>query len=353
MATLANRSPWLHSHMRAVTQTHYGNPEDVLVVQDMPVPVPGPGQVRVRVMAASVHADVWHMVTGKPFILRLMGSGVRRPNQPIPGTDVAGIVESVGEGVLGFAQGDAVFGECGAGFDWANAGAYAELACVSQTALTHKPKLLSFEQAASVPTSGLVALHTLLGAFPLVAGQRVLINGSAGALGSLALQVAKAHGAHVTAVDEAFKLPYLQQLGADAVVDYRSHPVMELKDTFDLIYDVASTLSVSKCRHLFKTGGKMIWIGHDHYGAVGRTVLGSVPKAMGLALAAAWDVNLAKIVFTAPDRTKGMRVLTGMLAAGQITPVVHKVFALEEAKAALALLQSGKNLGRILLSPVS
>jgi len=337
--------------MRAVTQTHYGNPEDVLVVRDMPAPQPGPGQVRVRVMAASVHADVWHAITGRPFILRLMGSGLRCPSQPIPGTDVAGIVDSVGEGVVGFVQGDSVFGECGIGFQWANAGAYAELACVPQTALAHKPKFLSYEQAAAVPTSGLIALHTMLGAFPLRAGHRVLINGSAGALGSLALQIAKAQGAHVTAVDEAFKLPYLQQLGADTVVDYRSRPVEQLKETFDLIYDVASTLSVSGCRHLFKEGGKLVWIGHDHYGAAGRAVFGSAPKGLGLALAATWDANLSKPIFTAPDRTKGMRVLTGLLAAGQITPVVYKAFALEEAKAAFALLQSGKHQGRIVLVP--
>ncbi len=303
-----------------------------------------------RVRAASVHADAWHAITGQPLILRLMGAGLRRPKQTIPGTDVAGTVEGVGAGVDGFAVGHTVFGECGTGFQWANAGAYAELACVQAAALAHVPSGLTFEQAATVPTSGLIALHTMLGAFALRAGHRVLINGSAGALGSLALQIAKAQGAHVTAVDVASKLPYLQQLGADATVDYRAQPVAQLLDTFDLIYDVASTLRLSACRHLLNDGGKFVMIGHNHYGTVGRAVLGSVPKALGLALAASWNPHLPKPIFTAPDRTKGMAQLVALLVAGRITPLVSNTFALADVRQAFALLQSGQHQGRIVLA---
>ena len=338
------------TRMRALTQTRYGKPDEVLAEEDVPVPTPGPGQVLVRVRAASVHADVWHAITGMPLILRTMGSGLLRPKQRIPGTDVAGTVATVGDGVQGFAVGEAVFGECGTGFQWANAGAYAEWACVQAAALAPMPAGLSFEQAAAVPTSGLIAMNTMLSAFALRAGHRVLINGSAGALGCVALQIAKAQGAHVTAVDEARKLPYLQQLGADATVDYKAQPVAQLREQFDLVYDVASTLRLSECRHLLKEGGKFVLIGHDHYGTVGRSVIGSVPAMLGMALAASWDKHLPKPNFSPADRTQSMARLADMLASEGIKPAVSHVFALADAKQAFALLQSGQRQGPIVLT---
>jgi NADPH:quinone reductase-like Zn-dependent oxidoreductase len=186
----------------------------------MPVPAVGAGDVRVRVRAASLHPDVWHVVTGRPAVLRLMGAGRTRPRQPIPGTDMAGVVEAVGPQVTRFRPGDAVFGETIPAMQWVNGGAFAEYVSVPEHLLALKPANVTFEQAASVPTAGYIALLNLPDLRQVGPGRRVLVNGAGGGVGTLVVQIAKAHGAHVTAVDTAGKLPMLRALGADVVVDY-------------------------------------------------------------------------------------------------------------------------------------
>ena len=208
--------------MKAILQTAYGQPAQVLKLGEAGKPVPNRGEVLVRVKATSVHADVWHVVKGWPYVLRSMGSGLARPKNPIPGTDMTGVVEALGEGVTRFQAGDAVFGECAKGFQWANGGAYAEYVAVSQEAFARKPDNVSFEQAASVPTPGLIAWHNLMGPRPWRAGQHVLINGAAGGVGAVALQLAKAHGATVTAVEHTSTLAMVRALGADHVLDSSS-----------------------------------------------------------------------------------------------------------------------------------
>src|SRR5262249_13587779 len=168
---------------------------------------------------ASMHPDIWHVIVGYPLLLRLMGNGVRRPKRQIPGTDLAGIVESVGKRVTRLKAGDEVFGEA-AVFGWLNGGAFAEFAAVPEDFLALKPKTVTFEQASAVPTAGMIALQNLGGA-KRPARRTVLINGAGGCMGPIAVQIAKADGAHVTAVDGAEKLPMLRSLGADHVIDYR------------------------------------------------------------------------------------------------------------------------------------
>ncbi|MCI0437076.1 MAG: NAD(P)-dependent alcohol dehydrogenase, partial [Gemmatimonadetes bacterium] len=199
----------IHQSMKAVVQDRYGSP-DLLEVRDVPEPVPGDDEVLVRVRAASLHPDVWHVVTGQPWVLRVMGAGVLRPANRIPGTDMAGIVERVGNRVRRFRPGDAVFGETGAKHQWANGGAYAELVAVPHDLLESKPVNLTFEQAASVPASGYIALSNLRDRDRFGPGRTVLINGAGGGVGSLALQIVKAHGARVTAVDSTGKLEVLR-----------------------------------------------------------------------------------------------------------------------------------------------
>src|SRR5680860_1243746 len=188
--------------MRAVVQDRYGS-ADVLQVRDVDTPVVGDDEVLVRVRAASVHPDVWHVVSGRPYVLRLMGSGLRRPRNRVPGTDVAGQVEVVGRNVTRLRPGDEVFGETVSGYQWHNGGAFAEYVAVPERALAPKPRNVSFEQAAAVPTSGLHAL----------------VNGAGGGVGAFAVQLAKAVGATVTGVDAAGKLDLLRSLGADHVID--------------------------------------------------------------------------------------------------------------------------------------
>jgi NADPH:quinone reductase-like Zn-dependent oxidoreductase len=205
--------------MKAIVQERYGSCDD-LELREVAKPIAGRDEVLVRVRAAALHPDVWHVVRGRPYILRVMGGGFARPRNPIPGTDVAGIVEAVGDDVRRFRAGDAVFGETTHAHPWTNGGAFAEYVSVPARLLAMKPDNVSFEQAASVPTSGLIALLNLRGGRLLQPGQKVLVNGAGGGVGTIALQIAKAHGAHVTAVDSARKLAMLRALGADEVVDF-------------------------------------------------------------------------------------------------------------------------------------
>lgn len=199
--------------MKAVIQTRYGSP-DLLEVREVDVPRIGDREVLVRVHAASLHPDVWHVVTGRPYVLRLMGAGLLKPRNPIPGTDMAGVVEGVGPGATRFQPGDAVFGETIPAMQWVNGGAFAEYVSVQEDLLAVKPDNVSFAQAASVPSSGFIVLLNLRGLEQRAPAGRALINGAGGGVGTLALQLLKAHGAHVTAVDSAARLAMLRSLGA-------------------------------------------------------------------------------------------------------------------------------------------
>lgn len=178
-----------------MVQDRYGAVDRVLHLGEVPVPEVDDDEVLVRVRAASVHPDVWHVVTGRPYVLRLMGSGVRRPQSRIPGTDLAGRVESVGRRVARFRVGDEVFGESLRGFQWRNGGTFAEFVAVPEQILEAKPPGVTFEEAASLPTAGIIAVHNLRYGERLGADQDVLINGAGGGVGSIAVQLAKAAGA--------------------------------------------------------------------------------------------------------------------------------------------------------------
>ena len=337
--------------MKAIVQTRYGAPEEVLELRDIDMPVPGADQVRVRVHAASVHADVWHVVVGLPYVLRWMGSGIRAPKYPVPGTDLAGVVESVGTEVTRFKVGDAVFGESHSGMQWKNGGAFAEYACVGEDGLATKPETVSFEQAAAVPTAGYIALANMRGRAAVQAGQHMLINGAGGGVGSIALQVAKARGATVTAVDTAEKLDMLRRLGADRVVDYKQQDVTRLDARFHIIFDVASTLKLSDCKRIFEPEGVYVIIGHDHYGTAGRRVLGSIPQMFALMARAPFSPHLASADFSLPDKQEVMNELKTLLETGQLTPVIDRTFGLDEVHNAILRLKEGRGLGKIILTP--
>ena len=206
--------------MKAIIQTAYGPPDEVLELRDIDKPVIGDDEVLVRVRAASLHPDVWHTVRGVPYVLRIMGAGLREPKNRVPGTDVAGHVEVVGTNVTRFRPGVEVFGEIVKGNQWRNGGAYAEYAAAPEAALGLKPANITFVQAAAVPTSALIAHRALLGEGRIRPGQNVVINGAGGGVGTFAVQIAKAYGADVTAVDSAEKLDMLRSIGADRVIDY-------------------------------------------------------------------------------------------------------------------------------------
>ena len=334
--------------MEAIVQDRYGSIDD-LRLQTVPDPVPADDEVLVQVRATSVHPDVWHVVTGHPTLLRLMGAGVRRPSQRVPGTDLAGVVVSVGAGVTRFAPGDEVFGETIRGIQWHNGGAYAQLATAPEHGLARKPPSVSFEEAAAVPTVGLIALANL----PqerVPAGCRVLVNGAAGGVGSMTVQLAKAYGAHVTAVDAAHKLDLLRELGADRTIDYAAEDFTQACEQWDLVVDIPGNHPFRAIRRVLASDGRYVLIGHDAFGAKGHRLLGGVPYAVGLMARSAVTPQLRPGPSPTPDKAASMRLLADMLERRQLRVVIDRVFPLAEAREALHHLASGRATGRIVLS---
>ena len=336
--------------MKAIVQRAYGEPEDVLSLQDIDRPTIKDDEILVRVRAASVHPDVWHVVTGRPYILRLMGSGLRRPKNRVPGTDVSGVVESTGGKVTRFKPGDEVFGECIKGYQWVSGGAYAEHAVVRPEWIALKPSNATFEQAASVPTSGIIALSGLRNQGKLAAGQKVLINGAGGGVGFLAVQIAKAHDAEVTAVDNKAHLDVLRSAGADRVIDYTQQDFTQSGERYDLILDIPGNHPFSRIKSALTPDGIYVLIAHDGYGRSGGKWFGSIPKVFGLMARTPFSRHLPKSGFSMPNKQESMAVLRELMEAGQITPILGKTFPLAEAAQAIRYLADGRALGRVVLT---
>ncbi len=333
--------------MRAIVQARYGSIDD-LELREIPTPVPAADEVLIQVRAASVHPDVWHVVTGQPTALRLMGSGVRRPKRSVPGTDVAGVVVAVGRNVTRFRRGDEVFGETIRGNQWRNGGAYAEYATAPEEGLALKPVATSFEEAAAVPTLGLIALNNL--PLPRVpAGHRVLVNGAAGGVGSVAVQLARSYGAEVTAVDGPHKLDLLRDLGVDRTIDYTVEDFTRSSARWDLIFDVPGSHSFAEIRRVLNPGGRYVLIGHDAFGATGHRWLGSIPRMLGLVVRSAFTPELRGGSLTPPDKRSSMATLSDLLTTSQLRVPIARAFPLAEAGQALHFLASGQAVGRVVL----
>jgi len=341
--------------MKAIVQEKYGSPRDVLTLREISKPVVGDDEVLVRVRAAAVHADLWHAVTGRPYSWRLM-LGLRAPKRPVPGTDIAGVVESVGARVTRFKSGDEVFGQTLRRFGLSNAGAFAEYASAPEQSLAWKPHNVTFEQAASVPSSGYIAFANLRHLQDDMEGQRVLVNGAGGGVGTIALQMLKARGAHVTAVDAGPKLAMLQSLGADKTIDYTRTNFLEHGIRYDLIFDIASNFSLQECRRALKSAGLLVWIGHEHYGrAKGGPILGrGFPQMFRLMARSIFgDPNLPKMKFppVIPSLNESMAALRDFMAEGKLVPWVERTYPLECAVEAFRALEEGTVLGKVVLAP--
>jgi len=336
--------------MQAVVQDAYGDPDRVLHMRSVAVPAIRDNDVLVRVRAASMHPDVWHVVTGRPYILRLVWSGLLRPRNPIPGTDMAGTVEAVGRNVSAFRPGDAVFGETYRELAWRNGGAYAEFVAVPQDVLAPKPANVSFAQAASVPTSGYIAVLNLQNGSLVPPAGRVLINGAAGNVGSIAIQLCKTWGAHVTAVDATGKLDLVRALGADAAIDYTQEDFTRRGDRYNLILDVASNLSLASCRDSLTPDGYYVPIGHDHFGRAAGRVFGSLPRFITLMLFKRFLRHLPNTGYSPPAKQAVIATLKSLLETGRLTPVVDRSFPLGDVPAAMRYLQGGRANGRIIIA---
>lgn len=336
--------------MKAIIQSRYGSPDALELRDDVAVPVVRDDEVLVRVYAASVHADVWHVVRGVPYVLRIMGAGVTRPKKQIPGTDVAGRVVSVGAHVTRFREGDEVFGETVKGYQWVNGGAFAEYVAVPEHALARKPQAVTFEEAAAVPTSGIIALHAVRDQGGVKAGDKVLVNGAAGGVGAFAVQLAKALGAEVTAVDHGDKLDHLRELGADHVVDFTREDFTKSDARYDAIIDIPGNHPFSACRRVLTASGRYVLIGHDQYGTRGARWLGSLPRFFKLMLLMPFSSQLPKLDFSMPDKKEAMDFLSGLLEMGKLTPHIDKSFTLAEVPAAIRHLEAGRAVGKVVIS---
>lgn len=331
--------------MRAILHEQYGGPE-CLRLGEAPRPVPGPGQVLVRVEATSLHADVWHVVAGVPYVAR-PAMGLRRPRRPIPGTDLAGEVVELGPGVVDLAIGDAVYGEVINGMQWTNGGAFAEYACARADHLALRPPHLTAVEAAAIPTSALIALLNVQEA-RVKAGETVLVNGAAGGVGVFVVQILLAMGARVVAVDAADRLPLLRQLGADAVIDYRDHDYTEGSVRYDAVIDIPGNRSFAQVRRVLAPQGRYVLIGHDAYSRTARPWLGSIPRVLGLVARAPFTPHLPLPRFPSAYPQAWQR-LTAWVEEGKVRSVVGRTFPLDQASEALTYLMSGEAQGKVVL----
>jgi len=320
--------------MRALQQFRYGRPEGVLRLVELPAPQPGPGEVVVSVAAASVNSWDWDKVIGSALgrLGAPFGSGQR-----VLGCDIAGTVLAVGEGVSGFRAGDRVFGDLSEG-KW---GGFAEQVAARAEALAPMPAGISFADAAALPQAGALALQALRRRAKLGAGDRLLLNGAGGGAGTIALQLAKPLGVHVTAVDRAEKLPRLTELGADVVIDYRSADFSKQRDAYDLIIDVVADKSARRFASCLRDGGHMVMVG------------GKIPSLLSVGLfgakAGRERQQTLELLFYRPSPADNLE-LAEAVVAGRLRPVIDSTFGLADGAEAVARLGSGLALGKVVIT---
>jgi NADPH:quinone reductase-like Zn-dependent oxidoreductase len=321
--------------MDAVVQARYGPaPELLLQVARIDRPSAGDGEVLVRVHAASVDRGTWHIMAGLPYPIRLAGFGVRRPKYASPGRCLAGTVEAVGAGVTVFAPGDAVYGTGNASF--------AEYATVRADRLAPKPANLTFEQAAAAPISGVTALQGLRDRGRVQPGQTVLIVGASGGVGTFAVQIAKAWGAEVTGVCSAGKADLVRALGADHVVD---RTAADDGQRYDVVLDTGGHRSLRRLRRTLTPHGTLVIVGSE---TGGRWLGGFDRTIRALLLSPFVSQRLAPL--TSSENAADLRVLTGLVESGQVTPVVDRTFPLGQAAAAIRHVLDGKARGKVVVS---
>ncbi|HWC42993.1 MAG TPA: NAD(P)-dependent alcohol dehydrogenase [Actinomycetota bacterium] len=325
--------------MRAVVQDTYGSAE-TLELRDVPRPAPADGEVLVRVRAAGLDRGVWHVMTGLPYMVRLVvpTMGLRRPKAPIRGMDLAGQVEAVGRDVTRFRPGDAVFG-------WTQGGSYAEYAAVPSDQLVPMPANLSFEQAAAVPISGLAALQGIRDVGEVQAGQRVLVIGAAGGVGSFAVQLAKAAGAHVTGVAGTTQAELVRAIGADEVIDYTREDVTDGSRHWDLILDTAGHRSLSRLRRALSPAGTLVIVGSE---VKGRLLGGFDRQLRAVALSRVVGQRLRMLSST--PRRDDLDTLRRLLEAGKVTPLLDRTFPLDQVRQAIGHLLAGGGRGKIVIT---
>ncbi len=319
--------------MRAIVQDRYG-PPDVLELREVERPAVGGGDVLVRVRAASVNPQDWHLMRASPFVVRMTGTGLRAPKNPVRGTDAAGEVEAVGGNVTRLRPGDEVFGWC--------EGAFAEYVCADESHFVPKPADLSFESAAALPLAGCTALQGLRDTGAVEPGHDVLIIGAGGGIGTFAVQIAKALGCRVTGVCSTGKLDFVRSLGADHVIDYTREDFTRGEQRYDLILQLAGTASPSACRRALTPNGTLaLSSGEGRVAGIDRVVRALVSSLL---------VGQRLRPFLTKETTEDLETLSELVEAGKLTPVIDRTYPLSDVPEAVAYVEEGHARGKVVIT---
>ena len=321
--------------MKAITIHRYGSP-DVLELEELERPLPKDDEVLVRVRASSANPRDWHLVRGLPYIARPM-IGLRRPKWRLPGSDLAGQVEAVGANVTRFRPGDEVFANV-------ESGGFSEYACVSEGLLALKPANLTFEQAAAVPLAALTALQGLRHG-GIRAGQRVLIIGASGGVGTFAVQLATWFGAHVTGVCSTRNVELVRSLGAERVIDYTQEDFVESGERYDLVFELGGTRSPGDIRHALTPKGTLLLSSGDSSGRW----IGPVTRILKAAALNPF-VSQRLGAFEAKASAEDLQLLTELIEAGTVVPVIERTYPLNETPDAIRHVETGHTRGKVVIA---
>src|SRR5438445_432508 len=323
--------------MKAIAYEEYGSP-DVLELKDVRKPNVEDDRVLVRVRAASANPYDWHFMRGVPYIARLMATGLRKPKHSVLGTDVAGEVEAIGNQVTRFRPGDEVFGFVGAG-------GFAEYVAAPEKLLALKPANLSFQQAATVPLAAVTALQGLRDVGEIRSGQKVLIVGASGGVGTFAVQIAKWYGADVTGVCSTRNLEMVRSIGANRVIDYTREDFTRTGQAYDLIFQLAGTASPSACRRALTPKGRLVLSSGDSPGRI----VGPVARIIKAVLLSPFIGQTMRPLVAKPT-SDNLHFLAELIAAGRVTPVIDRTYPLSAAPDAIRYLETGRARGKVVIS---
>lgn len=322
--------------MKAIVQDEYGS-ADVLELREIDRPEIGDDEVLIRVHSAGVHRGVWHIMTGLPYPIRVAGFGLRAPKTPVPGTDMAGVVELVGPAVTRFQPGDEVFGIA--------TGAFAEFARAGEDKLVLKPAALSFEQAAAIPTSATTALQALRNQGRVEPGDNVLIVGASGGVGMFAVQIAKSLGAEVTGVCSTSKVDMVRSLGADHVIDYNQDDFSASEHRYDVILDIGGNSPLPNLRRALTPKGTLVMVGGETDGRW----LGGMDRQLKARVTFPF-MGQKLGTFVAKVNLDDLIVVTDLVEAGKVTPFIDRTFALGESSDAIRYLEDGLVVGKVAIT---
>ena len=321
--------------MKAAVYTRYGSP-DVVQIKDVEKPVPKDNEVLIEVRAASVNPLDWHFMRGTPYFVRIL-AGLRKPKITRLGVDVAGQVEAVGRNVTQFKPGDAVFGSC--------RGAFAEYVCTSESTLVMKPDNVTFEQAASAPVAAFTVLQGLRDKGQIQPGQKVLINGAAGGVGTFAVQIAKSFGADVTGVCSTRNVDMVRSIGADRVIDYTREDFTKSGQRYDLIFDCVGNHSLLACRRVLNPKGIYIAVG----GPSGRWMIGPLASGITAPVLSRFVSQKLAMVLAKPSK-EDLTIMHELMETGKVTSVIDKRYRLSEVPEAIRYLEEGHARGKVVIT---